>query len=113
MSKLLIAAVVVWTVAITVAVLNAYDLLALPDPVLLASRWLSLAILVIYALRGGTLTTWIFVSIVAGIEVGHDFPEVAASLRILSQIFLRLIRTIIAPLLFATLVVGIAGHSNL
>ena len=30
-----------------------------------------------------------------------------------SQIFLRLIKTIIAPLLFATLVVGIAGHSNL
>ena len=50
---------------------------------------------------------------VIGAEVGHDFPEVAVSLRILSQIFLRLIRTIVAPLLFATLVVGIAGHSNL
>jgi proton glutamate symport protein len=32
---------------------------------------------------------------------------------VLAQIFLRLIRTIVAPLLFATLVVGIAGHSNL
>ena len=35
------------------------------------------------------------------------------SLRLLSQIFLRMIKTIIAPLLFATLVVGIAGHPNL
>jgi proton glutamate symport protein len=50
---------------------------------------------------------------VVGAEVGHDFPEVAVALRVLSQIFLRLIRTIVAPLLFATLVVGIAGHSNL
>ena len=38
---------------------------------------------------------------------------VGQSLRLLSQIFLRLIKTIIAPLLFATLVVGIAGHPNL
>ena len=52
-------------------------------------------------------------AIVLGAEVGHDFPGVAANLRVLSQIFLRLIRTIVAPLLFATLVVGIAGHSNL
>ena len=50
---------------------------------------------------------------VIGAELGHDFPELAVSLRIFSQIFLRLIRTIVAPLLFATLVVGIAGHSNL
>ena len=49
----------------------------------------------------------------AGAELGHDYPAVATSLRVLAQIFLRLIRTIVAPLLFATLVVGIAGHSNL
>src|SRR5690348_6612802 len=65
------------------------------------------------SLRGRSLTFWIAVSIVIGIAVGYFFPEAASQLRILSQIFLRLIRTIIAPLLFATLVVGIAGHSNL
>jgi proton glutamate symport protein len=48
-----------------------------------------------------------------GIEIGYDFPEVAIKLDVLSKIFLRLIKTIIAPLIFATLVVGIAGHSNL
>ena len=48
-----------------------------------------------------------------GAEIGHDFPNVATHLRVLALIFLRLIKTIIAPLLFATLVVGIAGHSNL
>jgi proton glutamate symport protein len=64
-------------------------------------------------LRRRSLTFWIAVSIVVGIGVGYFFPGLAAELRILSQIFLRLIRTIVAPLLFATLVVGIAGHSNL
>ena len=64
-------------------------------------------------LRGRSLTFWIAVSIVIGIAVGYLFPELSQQLRILSQIFLRLIRTIVAPLLFATLVVGIAGHSNL
>ena len=48
-----------------------------------------------------------------GAEIGHDWPNVATHLRVLALIFLRLIKTIIAPLLFGTLVVGIAGHSNL
>jgi proton glutamate symport protein len=68
---------------------------------------------VVYVARRQSLTGWILVAMVIGAEVGHDFPQAAVSLRILSQIFLRLIRTIVAPLLFATLVVGIAGHSNL
>jgi len=60
-----------------------------------------------------SLTFWILVAIVVGAVVGHAFPDLAVSLRFVGQIFLRLIRTIVAPLLFATLVVGIAGHSNL
>jgi proton glutamate symport protein len=68
---------------------------------------------VVFAARRGSLTTWILVAVVVGAAFGHYFPEAATSLRILSTIFIRLIRTIIAPLLFATLVVGIAGHGNL
>ena len=49
----------------------------------------------------------------AGAEFGHDLPMVAKQLQVLSEIFLRLIKTIIAPLLFSTLVVGIAGHADL
>src|SRR5207302_4947181 len=51
--------------------------------------------------------------ILVGAEFGHDWPTTAASMQVLSIIFLRLIKTIIAPLIFSTLVVGIAGHSNL
>jgi proton glutamate symport protein len=50
---------------------------------------------------------------IVGIEIGLNFPHFAQNLSVLSKIFLRLIKTIIAPILFATLVVGIAGHSNL
>ena len=76
-------------------------------------RWITLSALVIYGCFRRTLTTWIFVAMLLGAEIGHDFPNVAVHLRVLALIFLRLIKTIIAPLLFATLVVGIAGHSSL
>ncbi len=80
---------------------------------LLIMRWLILLTLMAYASFRRSLTAWIFVAMVMGAEVGYDLPEVATHLRVLAMIFLRLIKTIIAPLLFATLVVGIAGHSNL
>jgi proton glutamate symport protein len=64
-------------------------------------------------LRRISLTTWILIAIVVGGAFGYFFPAAATELRILSTIFIRLIRTIVAPLLFATLVVGIASHSDL
>ena len=79
----------------------------------LTMRWLVLITLVAYASFRRTLTAWIFVAMLLGAEIGHDLPNAATNLRLLAMIFLRLIKTIIAPLLFATLVVGIAGHSNL
>ena len=79
----------------------------------MASRWIALATLIAYASVRRSLTTWIFVSMLVGGELGHDFPALAAPGRLLSQIFLRLIKTIIAPLIFSTLVVGIASHTNL
>src|SRR6516165_6940339 len=79
----------------------------------LVLRWTLLAALVVYGCKRRTLTAWIFIAMLLGAEIGHDFPNIATHLRVLALIFLRLIKTIIAPLLFATLVVGIAGHSNL
>lgn len=50
---------------------------------------------------------------IIGVEIGINFPVFAQNLQVFSKVFLRLIKTIIAPILFSTLVVGIAGHSNL
>ena len=85
----------------------------LPATLLLTARWIAIAVFVVYAFFKRSLTAWIFVAMVIGASIGHDWPHVAVNLRVISMIFLRLIKTIIAPLLFATLVSGIAAHSNL
>jgi len=66
-----------------------------------------------YSIQKKSLTSWIIFAMIVGIQVGLIFPEIAFKLQFLSKIFLRLIKTIIAPILFATLVVGIASHSNM
>lgn len=93
--------------------LHLNDVVIIPDQVLLASRWMLVGGLILYAWFKKSLTTWILVAMAIGIEIGLDFPEGSQNLSFLSSIFLRLVKTIVAPLLFATLVVGIAGHSNL
>ena len=72
-----------------------------------------MAFVILYAIQKKSLTTWILISMLIGVEIGLDFKEVAIHLKVVSQVFLRLIKTIIAPLLFGTLVVGIAGHSDI
>lgn len=59
------------------------------------------------------LTTQIFIGLVAGIAVGYVWPSFGVSVRPLADAFLRMIRMIIAPLLFSTLVIGIAGTGDL
>ena len=76
-------------------------------------RWTAMLLLAAFALRRRSLTPWIFVAMVVGAEVGFDAPVFAVHLRVFSDIFLRLIKTIVAPLILATLVVGIAGHGDL
>src|SRR3954453_11444819 len=59
-----------------------------------------------------SLTAWIMIALVAGVLFGAVLPGPAKNLAVLGSIFLRLIKSIIAPLLFATLVCGIAGTGN-
>jgi proton glutamate symport protein len=104
-------------VAVTLAALltaaTEYGLVAVPPMISLIARWLAIGALGFFAARRRSLTTWILVSMAIGAELGHDWPDVAVNMRVLSLVFLRMIKTVIAPLLFATLVVGIAGHHDL
>jgi len=59
-----------------------------------------------------SLTAWILIALVAGIVFGAEFPAAAKQLGLLGTVFLRLIKSIIAPLLFGTLVCGIAGTGS-
>jgi len=56
-----------------------------------------------------SLTGWIFLAMVAGVALGIADPGVARQLAPLSNIFLRLIRSIVAPLIFGILVAGVAA----
>ena len=108
-SRLLLLAVVLVVLAALLTVLGP----SLSPAVPIAARWLALAAIAAAVAPRRSLTLWIVVSMLVGIELGHDAPGVAMSLKVLSDAFLRLVKTIIAPLVFATLVVGIAGHADL
>ena len=60
-----------------------------------------------------SLTAWIFIGMAAGVALGIFAPDFAKQLGLISTVFLRLIRSIIAPLLFGTLAAGIAGGGDL
>ena len=63
--------------------------------------------------RGPDITTQIFIGLVLGILVGYLWPSFGVAIKPIADAFLRMIKMIIAPLLFATLVVGIAGSGDL
>ncbi|TVT43628.1 cation:dicarboxylase symporter family transporter [Hymenobacter setariae] len=112
-SRLSGLAITLILVALALTVLVAYGVVSLPSAVPASARWLALAALGAALAPRRSLTLWIVLSMLVGIELGHDAPGVAVPLKVLSDAFLRLVKTIIAPLVFATLVVGIAGHANL
>ena len=61
-----------------------------------------------------SLTTWIFIAMLLGATLGAAFPDVGKAewMAALANVFLRLIKSIIAPLIFSTLVYGIAGTGS-
>jgi proton glutamate symport protein len=101
------------SVTVILLVISANNWIEIPSSMLLIFRLLSVSLLVVFAVRKKSLTTWILVSMILGAEFGYDLPSIGKNLKVLSDIFLRMVKTIIAPLLFATLVVGIAGHADI
>ncbi len=85
----------------------------IPQEGLLPVRVLFLISIITLTIAKRSLTYSILACMFIGITVAEIWPNVAINLKVFSDIFLRLIKTIIAPLLFSTLVVGIAGHSDL
>jgi proton glutamate symport protein len=76
-------------------------------------RWVGLALFALVAWRRGSLLLWTFYAMVAGAELGIDAPHLAAQCHFIGDIFLRLIRMVVAPLIFGGIVTGIAGHGEL
>src|SRR6266446_5683626 len=110
---LLTSAIIASTLAIAISLLAGNPSVPIPALVPELFRWLAILLIAVHATVRRSLTAWILVGLLAGAELGHDAPSVAVKLQLLGTIFLRLIRVIIAPLLFGVLVVGIAGHADL
>ncbi|MFY9531329.1 MAG: cation:dicarboxylase symporter family transporter [Candidatus Acidiferrales bacterium] len=111
--KTLLAALVALFLAAALSLADHVGWFHAPGAPLETTRWLVLLLFAGYATKRNSLTAWMLVGMAAGVEFGHDWPTTAAKLQFLGTIFLRLIKVIIAPLLFGTLVVGIAGHADL
>jgi Na+/H+-dicarboxylate symporter len=112
MKRLLLPALGTLSISAALSVLHQYGVPISPKALVIV-RWIALLSLFPYGIRKKSLTTWIFIAMLVGAAIGHDWPQVAINLRVMGLIFLRLIRTIVGPLLFATLVSGIAGHADL
>ncbi|HEX6435213.1 MAG TPA: cation:dicarboxylase symporter family transporter, partial [Gemmatimonadales bacterium] len=63
-------------------------------------------------LRGISLTKWILLFMVVGALIGWLNPDLGTSLKPLSTVFLRMIKSVVVPIIFGSLVIGIAGHGD-
>ncbi len=79
----------------------------------MTTRIAALAVLLVVTVKRRSLTAWTFFAILAGAELGADAPGIAVHLHVLAEIFLRMVRVIVAPLILGTLTTGIAGHGQL
>jgi proton glutamate symport protein len=79
----------------------------------LVLRILALILFAFAAFQRRTLTGWTFFAILVGAEFGTDAPPAATHLHFLAEIFLRLVRLIVAPLILGTLTTGIAAHREM
>lgn len=101
------------TIAFVIFLFYEFNILGVDASVMVSVRWITAIVLVTNAFVRKNLTTWILTCLVLGVFVGLDFPDLAVSMHPLSQGFIKLVKTIVGPILFATLVFGIAGHSDL
>ncbi len=111
--NLLFAVLGVFFLDSSLHVMQWMEITTFPSVLLHLVRWAFIILMGVYTWRLKSLTASILLCMFLGIEVAEWFPAAAKELKVFSDIFLRLIKTIIAPLLFSTLVVGIAGHSDL
>lgn len=79
----------------------------------LVLRALSLLLVAILLLRRPTLLRWTFILMLAGVEMGLDIPRIAAQSLLPADLFLKLVRMVVAPLILTSIPAGIAAHDQL
>jgi len=59
------------------------------------------------------LTVQVLIAIILGILVGQFFPTFGTELKVLGDVFIKMIKMVIAPIVFFTIVIGIAGMGDM
>ncbi len=115
MNKTILGVIVAFVLLVAfINALTSMGKLTLSNEILVTLRWLAIGSICFWAIKTKRdLTFWILMSMFIGAEIGLDFPEIGKNMNVLSKVFMKLIKSVIAPLLFGTLVVGIAGHSDM
>lgn len=108
---------ILWLVILATVITSILHLLArmgiaIDPQILMATRWLTVGTLCLFGIRNSSLTTWILISMAVGFEIGLDMGKPAKDFDVLSSIFIQLIKTVVGPLIFSTLVIGIASQSS-
>jgi proton glutamate symport protein len=106
----MIAGIVLYAAGVSFAI--AWHAQTLTHQVSIGLRIAAILILAWYSLKRRSLTQWIFWAMVEGIEFGVDASTQAVHVKVLSDIFLRLIKTIVAPLILGSLITGVARHGS-
>lgn len=101
------------TIAIALGIFHSFEWIQLSPTILITLRWTAAFSLIINALIKKNLTNWIITCMILGVFIGVDFPNAGMALQPLSKGFIKLVKTIVAPIIFSSLVFGIAGHSDL
>lgn len=101
------AASLLYVAGLAASLMHAGPAIAIP------LRWIAIGLFAPVAWRRRSLLLWTFFSMVIGTEFGADAPAFATQTKVIADIFLRLIRMIVAPLIFGGIVTGIAGHGEL
>lgn len=101
------------TIAIALGIFHSFEWIQLSPTILITLRWTTATSLIINTLIKKNLTNWIITCMILGVFIGVDFPNAGMALQPLSKGFIKLVKTIVAPIIFSSLVFGIAGHSDL
>ena len=73
-------------IASLLTIVNHYNILIISNTILLISRLITIAAIVGYAMYKKSLTTWILISMILGAEFGHDLPQIAVKMQVVSMI---------------------------
>src|SRR5690606_6290376 len=87
------------TLAFIITILYEFDIVSISPMFMFGIRWITAFVLLVNALARKNLTTWIITCMIFGVFIGIDYPNAAMALQPFSKGFIKLVKTIVAPII--------------